>query len=139
MSDLCATPPEDLIDLAEVIAKARLDYLNAVEHDLGAWVARLALAEILWDNKGTFAPALLQAALYPAAAAEIERLRSGDPVAWIYETWNGEDSWSAHLTFDRPAGNSWQRRIVPLYAAPQPQPDVKPPAAAVERAAKERF
>ena len=39
------------------------------------------------------------------------------PVAWIYETWNGEDSWSAHLTFDRPAGNSWQRRIVPLYAA----------------------
>jgi hypothetical protein len=52
------------------------------------------------------------------------------PVAWIYETWIGADGWIKHLTFERPVGHKWQRRIVPLYAAPQPQPDVKPPAAA---------
>jgi hypothetical protein len=52
------------------------------------------------------------------------------PIAWMYETWIGEDGWSKHLTFHRPTGTHWQRNIVPLYAAPQPLPDVKPPAAA---------
>jgi phosphoglycolate phosphatase-like HAD superfamily hydrolase len=71
---------------------------------------------------------LERAAIAVAAPCDV-----GQPIAWIYETWLGADGWSKRLSFDRPAGNSWQRGIVPLYAAPQPQPDAQPPAAVWEQ------
>jgi hypothetical protein len=40
-----------------------------------------------------------------------------EPVAWLYETWIGEDSWSQKFTDTKPAGNKWERNIRPLYLA----------------------
>jgi hypothetical protein len=44
--------------------------------------------------------------------------RRGEPVAWLYESWLGGDSWGKHFSFEKPAGNKWQRNIEPLYASP---------------------
>jgi hypothetical protein len=53
--------------------------------------------------------------------AEYDRLCSAQkhaPVAWLYESWNGEDDWSKHITFEKPEGEKWQRNIVALYPGP---------------------
>lgn len=64
MMSTCATPPNDLIDLADAIAKARVAYLDKMTEG-----TRCELARLLWDNKGTFAPALRLAATAAASPA----------------------------------------------------------------------
>jgi len=44
----------------------------------------------------------------------------GDPVAWLYETWCGENAWSQRYTDAEPSKNSWTRNIRPLYLAALP-------------------
>jgi hypothetical protein len=62
MTDPCATAPEDLLALADAIEKARCDYLDAIGDGPDEWLKMRTLAGILWNDKGTFAPALRQAA-----------------------------------------------------------------------------
>jgi hypothetical protein len=44
----------------------------------------------------------------------------GEPVAWLYETWCGENAWSQRYTDAEPSKNSWTRNIRPLYLAALP-------------------
>ena len=70
---ICATPSEDLVRLAEVIENARKEYLdNIFAPDGGEFEARLA--GILWNDKGTFAPALRQSAIVDRLTRENEAL-----------------------------------------------------------------
>lgn len=48
------------------------------------------------------------------------------PVAWLYEVWNGDDSWGKHFSFQKPAGNKWQRNIAPLYTLSPADGGAKP-------------
>jgi hypothetical protein len=48
----------------------------------------------------------------------------GEPVAWLYETWCGENSWSQRYTDAEPSKNSWTRNIRPLYLAALPSSPV---------------
>lgn len=47
-----------------------------------------------------------------------------EPVAWLYETWCGEDYWSQRYSDTKPAGNKWERNIRPLYLAVPSSPAV---------------
>ena len=59
---ICATPPEDLLRLADLLDKARNDYADKFGSPEQS-SAKDALLTLLWDDKGTFAPALRLAAI----------------------------------------------------------------------------
>ena len=52
------------------------------------------------------------------AACTALRVLAQEPVAWLYESWCDEDCWGKYFSREKPAGNKWQRNIVPLYAMP---------------------
>lgn len=68
---ICATPPADLLDLANQIKQAREEYLSKYG-TADEPAAKEAMATLLWDNKGTLAPALRLAALSPALGTHDE-------------------------------------------------------------------
>src|SRR6266403_719766 len=69
------TTPQGMMELAEEIEKARNAYLDAISRGPGGEVEKRALRELLWDNKGTFAPALTPASA-PAGREALEACRA---------------------------------------------------------------
>lgn len=83
----------------------------------------LAYASILEKPQYSIDPKTGRKFLLPTgevveAACAALRHCAQPPVAWLYESWNGGDSWGKHFSFDKPAGNQWQRNIVRLLALP---------------------
>ena len=104
---------EDLLGLADEIERARILYLNQFGTP-NAEPLRDKLAQLLWDNKGTFATALRQAA-QPAVG--------GEPLAWRVDGKYGARLYytTEWLQFHATQGDT----ITPLYAAqPASQPAV---------------
>jgi hypothetical protein len=83
---LCPTPPEDLWRLASAIDKARNSYLNQIGEP-GQAEARAELERILWNDEGTFGPAIRLAALTETEArADIaSRMNGAASVAQMIE------------------------------------------------------
>ena len=81
-------PREDLLELADQIERARVLYLNQFGTP-NAEPLRNAFAQLLWDNKGTFASALRAAALAATPAEDSsDALTGADLGRWCYENPN---------------------------------------------------
>ncbi len=122
----CAMSITDLVDLSDAIYKAREAYLNSIGTPREA-ANKQALAEVLWNDKGAFAPALNELADRRAADAQDalslppQDAVATQPVAWRYR-WNHGDEWEAvELESMLPTNrDAWQ--IQPLYATPPAAP-----------------
>lgn len=68
---ICATPPEDLFELADQIEKARERYLGAFGTPEEA-TAKSALSDLFWNDKGTFPSALRLAALSSTLIRDVD-------------------------------------------------------------------
>lgn len=68
---ICATPPDDLLRLADLLDKARNDYADKFGSTEQS-SAKDALLKLLWDDKGTFAPALRLAAVLSTLLRDLD-------------------------------------------------------------------